>query len=58
MMAKNEEVEPILKKRVLKYAHRLNLAHFSQFSVPITEMTPEEYQKIKREGEFVLSVPS
>ena len=57
MMANNVEVEPILKKRVLKYANRLNLGHFSQFTASITEMAPEEYEKIKREGEFVLSVP-
>ena len=58
MESQNEEVEPILKKRVLKYAGRMNLGHFSQFTVPITEMSPEEYQKIKREGEFLLAVPS
>ena len=56
-MANNVEVEPILKKRVLKYASRLNLGHFSQFTVPITEMDPEEYEEIKRKGEFLLAIP-
>ena len=56
-MANNVEVEPILKKRVIKYASRLNLGHFSQFTVPITEMDPEEYEEIKTKGEFLLAIP-
>ena len=47
MLATNEEVEPVLQKRVLKYANRLNLEHFTQFRIPITEMSPADYENLK-----------
>ena len=48
MISNNEEVEPVLRKRVLKYANRLNLEHFTQFRIPITEMSPADYENLKK----------
>ena len=49
-----EDVDPILEKRVNKYAARLNLNHFSQFCCPITELSYDEYKDVKSASEFAL----
>lgn len=47
LLERKEELNPVLEKRVRKYAARLNLKHFSQFDVPITEMSVAEYESMK-----------
>ena len=53
-----EDVDPILEKRVNKYAARLNLDHFSQFCCPITELSYDEYKDVKSASEFLMSFPA
>ena len=57
MIANNEEVEPLLQKRVLKYANRLNLEHFTQFRIPITEMSPVDYENLKKNTKLPTGPP-
>ena len=47
LLERKEELNPVLEKRVRKYTARLNLKHFSQFDVPITEMSVAEYESMK-----------
>ena len=56
MEEQNLDVVPSLRKRIFKYIYRISYSHFSQFLFkPLTEMTWEEYENIKRNAVFLPS---
>ena len=50
----NVNVVPSLRERIFKYISRISYSHFSQFlNKPLTEMTREEYDDIRKNAVFL-----